>query len=59
MKRRDAIIFLINNHCYLIREGNRHSIFINLSNNRASTLPRHKEINDFLFKKICKDLGIN
>jgi len=25
---------------------------------RTSTIPRHREINDFLAKKICRDLSI-
>jgi len=31
----------------------------NIRIGRTSTVPRHKEINDFLVKKICKDLGVN
>lgn len=58
MRRVDAIRFLKAKNCYLLREGSRHSVFVNLSNDRTSSLPRHNEINDFLFKKICKDLGI-
>jgi len=58
MKRRDAISFLRKNGCILIREGARHSIFVNQANNKTSTLPRHNKVDDFLFKKICRDLGI-
>lgn len=28
------------------------------SNNQTSAVPRHREINDFLAQKICRDLGI-
>jgi hypothetical protein len=28
------------------------------STKQTSTIPRHKEVDDFLAKKICKDLGI-
>jgi len=41
-----------------VREGANHSVFFNSLLNRTSTVPRHSEINDFLAKKICKDLGI-
>ena len=44
--------------CEFIREGGRHSWWMNPSLNRRSAVPRHTEINDFLIVKICKDLGI-
>ncbi len=50
---------LKNNNCVLLREGAKHSVFYNIKVGRTSTVPRHKEINDFLIKKICKDLSIN
>jgi mRNA interferase HicA len=31
---------------------------VNRSTRKASTVPRHREINDFLVRKICKDLEI-
>ncbi len=40
----------------LLREGGSHSVFINRSTRKSSTVPRHREINDFLVRKICKDL---
>jgi hypothetical protein len=40
------------------REGGRHSVFVNRSTGKASTVPRHNEINDFLACKICKDLEV-
>ncbi len=58
MKRRKLIDHMISSGCMLIREGSRHTIFYNPSTKRASSVPRHSEINDFLAKKICKDLGI-
>lgn len=45
--------------CYLLREGRKHSVFVNPKSNRTSTVPRHKEINDFLADKICRDLDID
>jgi mRNA interferase HicA len=58
MKHRDLIRHLQSQKCELLREGNKHSIFINRQNNKVSTVPRHKEINDFLARKICRDLQI-
>jgi predicted RNA binding protein YcfA (HicA-like mRNA interferase family) len=59
MKRKDLIRHLTKEGCLFIREGARHSIFYNSLLKRTSTVPRHKEINNFLAKKICRDLGVN
>lgn len=58
MKRRDLIRFLESHGCELLREGGRHSWWHNPSQNRRSAVPRHREINDHLARKICKDLGV-
>ncbi|MBK9246719.1 MAG: type II toxin-antitoxin system HicA family toxin [Ignavibacteria bacterium] len=58
MKRRDLLKYLTKYGCYLLREGGNHSVWCNPSSNRVSTVPRHTEINDYLAKKICKDLEI-
>ncbi len=58
MKRKDLISYLQKNGCVLLREGAKHTVFSNPKTNRVSTIPRHNEINDFLAKKICKDLDI-
>mgnify|MGYP003816147597 CR=1 FL=1 len=58
MKRKDLIKYLLENGCKKIREGARHSVFLNSSTNNTSTVPRHNEIDNNLAKKICKDLGI-
>jgi len=58
MKRRDVIRYLEQSGCVLIREGARHSVFFNPRTHQTSTLPRHTEIDNFLVKKICRDLGI-
>ena len=58
MKRLDLLKYLEKNDCVLIREGGRHSVFHNPKTGKTSTVPRHTEINDFLCKKICRDLGI-
>jgi len=58
MKRKDLIKHLIQNGCIFIREGAKHSVFFNSLTKRTSTVPRHNEIDNFLAKKICRDLGI-
>ena len=58
MKRVDLIVYLRKNGCVFVREGNRHSVFLNPALSRTSTIPRHAEINTFLGRKICRDLGI-
>ena len=58
MKRNDLEKHLRDHGCLLLREGAKHSVFINPNNGAISTMPRHNEINTFLGKKICKDLGI-
>ena len=58
MKRRDLERHLASHGCELLREGAKHSLYVNLVNNLTSAVPRHREINDFLVRKICRDLGI-
>lgn len=58
MKRIDLIRHLKTNGCQLLREGSSHSIYVNRKTRKSSTVPRHREINNFLVRKICKDLEI-
>ncbi len=58
MKRLDLIRYLEAMGCRLLREGGNHSVYFNPQTRKVSALPRHREINDFLAKKICKDLEI-
>jgi len=58
MKRDDLIRHLRLKGCIFIREGAKHSVFFNPLLGRSSTIPRHPEIDNFLAKKICRDLGI-
>ena len=44
--------------CELLREGGRHSVFVNRGKGKSSTVPRHNEINEHLASKICRDLEI-
>ena len=58
MKRRDLIRHLLKEGCIFVREGARHSVFFNALARKASSVPRHTEVNSDLAKKICKDLAI-
>jgi mRNA interferase HicA len=58
MKRRDLVRHLERHGCILLREGGSHSIFVNRSSGKVSTLPRRREINEYLTRKICRDLEI-
>ena len=59
MTRRDLIQHLERHGCELLREGAKHSLYFNPANNQTSAVPRHREINDFLVRKISRDLGIS
>lgn len=58
MKRQDLIRHLEAHGCELLREGAKHSVYINRRAGKTSTVPRHRDINEFLAKKICKDLEV-
>ena len=58
MKRKDLIRHLLKEGCVFVREGAKHSVFFNPLLKKTSTVPRHTEIDNFLAKKICRDLGI-
>ena len=58
MKPLELIRHLEQNGCVLLREGSKHSVFINRATRKSSTVPRHREINDFLARKICRDLEV-
>ncbi|MEK7520305.1 MAG: type II toxin-antitoxin system HicA family toxin [Patescibacteria group bacterium] len=58
MKRSDLVAHVTEEGCIFVREGAKHSVFFHPSTKRISTVPRHREINNFLARKICRDLGI-
>ena len=58
MKRVDLIRHLQEQGCELLREGANHSVYVNRSAGKATAVPRHREINDFLARKICRDLDV-
>lgn len=58
MKRADLIRHIERHGCVLLREGGNHSVYINRATRKVSTVPRHREVNEFLARKICRDLEI-
>ncbi len=44
--------------CELLREGSRHSVYVNRGTRKVSTVPRHRETNEHLARKICRDLDV-
>ncbi len=58
MKRINLIRHLENYGCEFLREGGNHTIYVNRVNQKSSAIPRHREINEFMTRKICRDLQI-
>jgi mRNA interferase HicA len=58
MKRIDLLRHLEKSGCEFLREGDRHTVYVNRAAKRSSAIPRHREINEFLARKICDDLQI-
>jgi len=56
VKRRDLVAELEKCGCILLRHGAKHDIFHNPRTGRSQPVPRHREINELLAKKILKDL---
>ncbi len=58
MKRLDLIRQLEDQGCEFLREGGSHTLYVNRKMRVSSSIPRHREINDFLARKICRDLQV-
>lgn len=58
MKRIDLVRHLLQHGCEFLREGGNHSIYVNREARRASTVPRPREIDEFIARKIYRDLQI-
>jgi mRNA interferase HicA len=58
MKRLDLVRYLQKHGCELLREGGKHRVFVNRATRKATTVPRHREINEYLARKICRDLEV-
>jgi mRNA interferase HicA len=58
VKRRDLLRYLRRHRCEVLREAANHTVFVNRRSGKVSTVPRHREINEYLVRKICRDLEI-
>ncbi|PIU23272.1 MAG: addiction module toxin, HicA family [Chloroflexi bacterium CG08_land_8_20_14_0_20_45_12] len=58
MKRRDLVNHLTREGCIFQREGSKHSVYLNPENGHIATVPRHREIEILLARKICRQLDI-
>ncbi len=58
MKRRQLIKHIEKNGCEFLREGGNHTVYVNRIRMKVSSVPRHREVDNKLCRKICKDLEI-
>lgn len=58
MKQLELVRHLQKHGCELLREGGKHTVFVNRAARKATTVPRHREINEYLARKICRDLEV-
>jgi len=58
VKRNALLKHLKHNGCEFLREGSRHTMYVNRDAGRSSAVPRHGEITNNMARKICRDLGI-
>ena len=58
MKRRALIAHLEARGCRFVREGAKHTWHIGPEQRSHSAIPRHREIVDFLVRKISREPGI-
>jgi predicted RNA binding protein YcfA (HicA-like mRNA interferase family) len=58
MKRAGLIRHLEKCGCIFVREGGNHTIYKNPRTGKMTSIPRHREIKEFLEKKICDDLEV-
>jgi mRNA interferase HicA len=52
MKRADLVRHLEAHGCQLLREGSNHTVYVNRVARRTSSVPRHREVNEYLAQKI-------
>jgi mRNA interferase HicA len=57
MKRRDLVAELEQMGCVLLRHGAKHDIYHQPKAGKSEPVPRHREVNEFLAKKILKSLA--
>lgn len=52
MKLRDLVAHLREHGAELLREGGNHSIYVHRGSRKSTSVPRHREINDYLCQGI-------
>jgi mRNA interferase HicA len=57
VKRTDLIRTLLEQGCILLRHGGKHDIYHNPKTGMSQPVPRHREINEFLARKIIRELS--
>jgi mRNA interferase HicA len=57
VKRNDLVRQLEEAGCILLRHGGKHDIYHNPRTGMTQPVPRHREINEYLAKKILRDLA--
>jgi mRNA interferase HicA len=58
VKRTELVRHLEHHGCQLLREGGSHTMYVNRAERKVPTVPRDREVNEFLALKLCKDLGV-
>jgi predicted RNA binding protein YcfA (HicA-like mRNA interferase family) len=58
VKRRELIAHLEAHGCVFVREGAKHTWYVGPNQRTFATIPRHREVVDFLARKICRELGV-
>ncbi|MBI5443253.1 MAG: type II toxin-antitoxin system HicA family toxin [Deltaproteobacteria bacterium] len=58
MKRADLLRHLDAEGCNFLREAGSHTVYVNRKERAATTIPRHREIDERLVRKICRDLKV-
>ncbi|MDF1613904.1 type II toxin-antitoxin system HicA family toxin [Desulfurivibrio dismutans] len=56
MKQRDLVNCLQQAGCILLRHGGKHDIYHNPASGASEPVPRHREINEHLAKRIIERL---
>ena len=58
MKRLDLVSRLEKMGCVLLRHGGRHDIYHNPDTGHSEPVPRHREVNEVLAKRIIRSLSL-
>jgi len=58
VKRRALIDHLETRGSRFVREGAKHTWYVGPDKRSHSAIPRHREIVEFLVRKICRELGV-